>query len=106
MRTGDTRHDETVTDIESFLLPYGQAAMTGLHSWGVADGFSVTATAPRRADRPPRRRHRCLRAVIVLYRGLAVTDPGIDPSDVANIPTVPVEAAGVTLPTDRPARGT
>ena len=39
VRTGDTRRDETVTDIEDFLLPYGQAVTAGLHLWGIADGL-------------------------------------------------------------------
>ena len=101
VRTGDTRHDETVTDMESFLLPYGQAAMTGLHSWGVADGFSVTATAGHAGltVSPGIAIDASGQLIVLLAGGLAVTDPGIDPSDVANIPTVPVDTAGLALPT-------
>ena len=98
VHTGDTRHDETVTDIESFLLPYGQAAMTGLHSWGVADGFSVTATAGHAGltVSPGVAIDASGQLIVLIAGGLAVTDPGIDPSDVANIPTVPVDTRRVT----------
>src|SRR6476620_2143892 len=101
VRTGDTRHDETVTDIESFLLPYGQAAMTGLHSWGVADGFSVTATAGHAGltVSPGVAIDASGQLIVLIAGGLAETDPGIDPSDVANIPTVPVDTTGLALPT-------
>src|ERR1700757_4184984 len=44
VRARDTRCVESVTDVESFLLPYGQAAGTGLHLWGIADGLSITGS--------------------------------------------------------------
>lgn len=101
VRTGDTRHDETVTDIESFLLPHSQAAIAGLHSWGIADGLGVTATANQAGlsvslgTAVDAAGH----LIVLIAGGLAVTDPGIDPGDVANIPTVPVDTTGLSLPT-------
>lgn len=101
VRTGNTRHGETVTDIEDFLLPYSQAVIAGLHSWGVADGLSVTATANQAAlsisagtaiDASGQ-------VITLAAGGLAVTDPGIDPNDVANIATVSVDTTGLSLST-------
>ena len=45
VRSGDTDHGESVTDVENFLLPYAQVLASGLHLWGVAAGLRVEATA-------------------------------------------------------------
>ena len=101
VRIGDTRRDETVTDVEGFLLPYGQAGTVGLHLWGIAAGLSVTATA----DQPGLRVSAgsaidaAGHLIVVSGGGVAVVDPDIDPADVANIPTVAVDTTGVILPT-------
>ncbi|MCX5001200.1 hypothetical protein OHB05_00965 [Streptomyces sp. NBC_00638] len=38
---------QNYADIDSYLIPLGQARDSALHSWGVANGLRVTATAER-----------------------------------------------------------
>lgn len=101
VRLGDTRHDEAVTDIENFVLPYAQVATAALHLWGVADGLTVTAAR----DQPDLKVSAGAavdsagHVIAVLAGSVAVTDPNIDPDDITNVPTVPVDTTGVTMPT-------
>ena len=44
VRAGSTSHGESLTDVESGLLPLARSTAAALHAWGVADGLSVTAT--------------------------------------------------------------
>ena len=44
VRAGSTSHGESLTDVESGLLPLARSTASSLHSWGVADGLTVTAT--------------------------------------------------------------
>ena len=102
VRTGDTRRDETVVDIETFLLPYGQLAIASLHLWGVAHGLSVTATPqqPGLTVKSGAAVDVNGRVIVLRTDAMAVVDAGIDPADPTNIPTVPVGADGVVMPTD------
>ena len=43
--TGATGHGESLTDMENFLMPLSQSALSALRTPGVADGLTVTATA-------------------------------------------------------------
>jgi hypothetical protein len=101
VRTGDTRRDESVTDVEDFLLPYGHAGLAGLHLWGIADGLSVTATANQAGltITPGTAIDAAGHLIVLAAGGMAVVDPDIDPADVANIATVAVDSPGVSLPT-------
>ena len=101
VRIGDTRRDETVTDVEGFLLPYAQAGTVGLHLWGIAAGLSVTATAdqPGLSVAAGSAIDAAGHLIVVSGGGVAVVDPDIDPADVAHIPTVAVDTTGVILPT-------
>ena len=106
VRLGDTRHDEAVTDIENFVLPYAQVATAALHLWGVADGLTVTAAR----DQPDLKVSTGVaidsagHVIAVLAGSVAVTDPSIDPDDITNVPTVPVDTTGVTMPTGATGR--
>jgi hypothetical protein len=101
VRAGDTRRDETVTDVEGFLMPYGQAATAGLHLWGIADGLAVSARAnqPGLTVTAGAALDAAGRVIVVAGGGMAVTDPDIDPADLANIPTVAVDTTGVSVST-------
>ena len=101
VRIGDTRRDETVTDVEGFLLPYAQAGTVGLHLWGIAAGLSVTATAdqPGLSVAAGSAIDAAGHLIVVSGGGVAVVDPDIDPADVTHIPTVAVDTTGLILPT-------
>jgi hypothetical protein len=43
VRAGSTSHGESLTDVESGLLPLARSTASSLHSWGVAGGLTVTA---------------------------------------------------------------
>src|SRR6266498_1817539 len=44
VRAGATGHGESLTDVESYLLPLEQARGRGLYSFGVVAGLRVSAT--------------------------------------------------------------
>jgi hypothetical protein len=101
VRTGATGHGESLTDMESYLLPMDQARGSGLYSWGVADGLAIQATAnsPGLTITPGTALDAAGRLIVLTPGGTAITDPTIDPSQVDGVPTVPVTASGVTLAT-------
>lgn len=107
LRGGTTGHGESVTDIESGLLPLARATESSLHSWGVADGLGVFATAhsPGVTVAPGTGLDALGRLVALASGGVAVIDPTVDPGQMVNVPTVPVADAGVVLPTDTLAAG-
>jgi len=102
VRTGSTAHGESLTDVESGLLPLARWTESSLHSWGIADGLTVTATTgqPGVTVSPGAALDPLGRIVALAPGGVAVVDPAADPSQVVNIATVPVGATGVTVATD------
>jgi len=102
VRTGSTAHGESLTDVESGLLPLARWTESSLHSWGIADGLTVTATTgqPGVTVSPGAALDSLGRIVALAPGGVAVVDPAADPSQVVNIATVPVGATGVTIATD------
>ncbi|MCX5357754.1 hypothetical protein OG864_03310 [Streptomyces sp. NBC_00124] len=102
LRGGTTSHGESVTDVETGLLPLARATESSLHSWGVADGLGVTATAnsPGVTVAPGTGLDVLGRLIALASGGVAVIDPSVDPGQMVNVPTVPVADSGVVLPTD------
>ncbi|WP_239395564.1 hypothetical protein [Frankia sp. CiP3] len=102
VRTGSTTHGESLTDVENGLLPLARWTESSLHSWGVADGLTVTATMGQQGVTvsPGVALDSLGRVVALAPGGVAVIDPAADPSQVVNIATVPVGATGVTVATD------
>lgn len=101
VRTGATGHGESLTDMESYLLPLDAARGSALYSWGVASGLGVQA-----ATDPPGvtvSTGTALdgngRLILLTENGTAIIDQTVDPSQLQDVPTVVVGANGVTLPT-------
>ena len=101
VRSGSTTHGESLTDVENYLLPLSLSATSGLYAAGVADGLTVTATPQQTGVTvAPGVALDAVGHVIVLAAGgFAVIDPAANPSQVVNVPTVPVDASGVTVDT-------
>jgi hypothetical protein len=101
VRAGATGHGESLTDMESYLLPMDQARGSAMYSWGVADGLAVQATAGAAGVTiaPGTALDAAGRLIVLTPGGTAITDPTIDPTQVQGVPTVPVGTSGVTLPT-------
>ncbi|MFD8498406.1 hypothetical protein [Amycolatopsis sp. NPDC059657] len=101
VRSGATGHGESVTDVEDYLIPLDRARTAGLHGWGVAAGLRVTATAGAAGVTvtPGSAADAAGSVVVLAVGGVAVVDPGVDPDQLQNVPTVPVEAAGVAVAT-------
>ena len=101
VRAGATGHGESLTDMESYLLPMDQARGSGMYSWGVADGLAVQATAGASGltIAPGTALDVAGRLIVLTPGGTAITDPAIDPAQVQGVPTVPVDSSGVTLAT-------
>ncbi len=102
VRTGATGHGESLTDMESYLLPLEQARGATLNSWGVAGGLTVRATTGQTgvAVTTGTALDAAGRTAVLAATGTAIVDPTVDPTEIANIPTVTVPADGLTLPTD------
>jgi hypothetical protein len=101
VRAGATSHGESLTDMESYLLRHDQIGSSALHSWGVAEGLSVMGVPdPTSLTVTPGVALDSAGHLIALAAGgFAITDPTVDPSQVANVPTVPVTADGVVVAT-------
>jgi hypothetical protein len=101
VRGGSTGHGESLTDMESYLLPAAQVLASSLHTWGVADGLLVNATSGETGltISPGSALDSAGHLITVAVGGFAVTDPSVDPSQIVNVPTVPVGAGGVVLDT-------
>jgi hypothetical protein len=101
VRTGATSHGESLTDMESYLMRHGQVGASTLHAWGVADGLTVLA-APDPTSltvKPGVALDSAGRLISLAAGGFAITDPNVDPSQVANVPIVGVSADGVVVTT-------
>jgi hypothetical protein len=102
VRAGSTSHGESLTDVEGGLLTLARATAASLHTWGVADGLSVTATTGQQGVTvtPGAALDSLGRLVALASGGVAIIDPAADPSQVVNIDTVPVGDGGVVVATD------
>jgi hypothetical protein len=101
VRSGATAHGESLTDVESYLVPHSRMTGSALHSWGVGDGLTVTATAGESTVLVATgvALDSAGNLIALAEGGAAVVDPDVDPTQVVNIPTVPVTADGVALDT-------
>ncbi|MEU7873000.1 hypothetical protein [Dactylosporangium sp. NPDC049140] len=100
-RGGATAHAESLVDAESYQMPHDRMLGTNLFTFGVADGLAVTATTGQTTlqigtgvalDGNGN-------LIALAANGWAVTDPSVNPTQVVNIPIVPVDNTGVPLAT-------
>jgi hypothetical protein len=101
VRGGSTGRGESLTDMESYVLPVAQILGSSLHTWGVADGFQIDATPgqPGLTISPGCALDGVGHLITIAVEGFAITDPSVDPSQIVNVPTVPVGPDGVVLDT-------
>ena len=101
VRAGSTTHGESLTDVENFLLPLSLSATSSLYVAGVADGLTVTATPQQKGVTvgPGVALDAVGHVIVLAAGGFAVIDPAANPSQIVNVPTVPVDASGVTVDT-------
>ena len=101
VRAGSTTHGESLTDVENFLLPLSLSATSSLYVAGVADGLTVTATPQQKGVTvgPGVALNAVGHVIVLAAGGFAVIDPAANPSQIVNVPTVPVDASGVTVDT-------
>jgi hypothetical protein len=101
VRTGATSHGESLVDVETYLMRHDRISSSALHSWGVAEGLSVTGVpSPTGLTIAPGvALDSAGRLIALADGGFAITDPAVDPTQVANVPTVPVTADGVGVTT-------
>ncbi len=100
-RTGATGHGESLIDMESYVLPHDQIGSSTLHTWGVADGLTV-AVVPDPVSltiEPGVALDGTGRLICLATGGFAIVDPTVDPTQMANVPTMPVAAGGVVVAT-------
>jgi hypothetical protein len=105
VRSGATGHGESLTDMESFLIPLDRARGSSLHSWGVADGLTVTATpgSAELAISMGTALDLAGQTIALVNGGFAIVDPNADPNQQQNIATVPVTSSGVAMAVSGPA---
>ncbi|MET7900727.1 hypothetical protein ABZS86_04350 [Streptomyces sp. NPDC005355] len=87
--------------MESYLLPIEQVRSTSLHSWGVADGLRVSATSgqPGLTVSVGAALDAAGHLIALVDGSFAITDPDVPPTQLENVPTVPVSAQGLVLST-------
>ncbi|WP_406102684.1 hypothetical protein OG698_09890 [Streptomyces sp. NBC_01003] len=107
-RSGGTVRAETQVDTEDYYRRLDEARGSSLHTWGVCGGLEVSATPgqPAVTVQPGTALDSVGRTTILAADGFAVVDPGVDPEEVLNIPTVDVGADGLRLDTAGVAEGT
>jgi len=103
-RSGPTAHGESLTDFDNYLLPQAQNHAAHLYTWGVADGFSVSAV-PHQSGltiTPGVALDAAGHLIALAAHGFAIVDPTVDPDprQVQHIPTVPVGLDGLVFSTD------
>ncbi|GAA4842649.1 hypothetical protein GCM10025787_24960 [Saccharopolyspora rosea] len=101
VRGGPTGHGESLTDMESYLLPLDQIRDSSLHGWGVARGLAVSAAPGATSVQVSTGTavDASGRVIALAEGGLAVVDPDVDPHQPQNVPTVPVGADGLAIST-------
>ncbi|MCQ9179557.1 hypothetical protein KMT30_11055 [Streptomyces sp. IBSBF 2953] len=100
-RSGGTVRAETLMDTEDYDRRLDDARGASLHTWGVADGLEVGATAgqPGVTVGPGTALDAAGRTSVLEAGGFAIVDPGVDPEQPVNIPTVVIGADGLPLNT-------
>lgn len=100
-RSGGTVRAETLMDTEDYDRRLDDARGASLHTWGVADGLEVSATAgqPGVTVGPGTALDAAGRTSVLEAGGFAIVDPGVDPEQPVNIPTVVIGADGLPLNT-------
>src|SRR6266568_5323416 len=100
-RTGSTAHGESLTDMESYLLPAAQTLASSLHGAGVAEGLTVSAVSGQAGltVAPGVALDAFGRLIALAAGGAAVVDPNAG-SQVQGVATVPVTQSGVVFATD------
>jgi hypothetical protein len=103
-RTGSTAHGESITDMESYLMPAAQTLTSSLYSGGVADGLTVSAVSGQAGVTvaPGVALDRAGHLIALAAAGVAVVDPGAA-NQVQGVATVPVTQDGVVFATAGPA---
>jgi hypothetical protein len=101
VRTGATGHGESLTDMETYLLPMDRAREVALHLSGVAEGLAVRATVGQAGVTisPGTALDADGRLIVLPAGGTAIVDPNVDPDQIQDVPTVLVGADGITLDT-------
>jgi Chaperone of endosialidase len=101
VRTGDTAHGESLTDIESYLLPLAQMQASGFYTWGVVEGLTVSAVTGQAGltISPGVALDRAGHLIALADGGSAVVDPVPDLTQTQNVAVVLVTSGGVTLST-------
>jgi hypothetical protein len=101
VRTGDTAHGESLTDVESYLLPLAQMQASGFYTWGVLDGLTVGAVTGQAGltISPGLALDQTGHIIALADGGSAVLDPAPDLTQTQNITVVLVPGTGVTLST-------
>jgi len=100
-RTGATSRAESRVDVENHLLPAESARNAALYTWGVAEGFEVSAAVGSTGINvaPGTALDTDGHLIVLGIGGTAIVDPTVPPTGVQNIPTVPVTPTGVALDT-------
>jgi hypothetical protein len=101
VRTGPTGHGESLTDVESYLLPLDRARGQAFLGWGVAEGLELRCSvgSPGLTVRPGTAVDASGRLIVLSAGGMGVIDQQVDPAAVLDVPMVPVTDDGVVLPT-------
>jgi hypothetical protein len=103
-RTGPTAHGESITDMESYLMPVAQTLTSSLYHDGVADGLTVSAVSGQAGVTiaPGVALDAAGRVIALAAGGVAVVDPNA-PNQVQGVATVPVPQGGLAFATSGPA---
>ncbi len=99
VRGGSTGHGESLTDMESFLMPMERARTKASFSAGVLEGLVLSAATGD--DSISLSLGTALDSVgnlvVLADSGFAIVDQTVDPNDVENVPWVTVGPTGVTV---------
>ena len=100
-RSGMTSRAESRTDVEGYLLVADAVRNAVTYTYGVAGGLQLSATTGETAVTVATGVALDVggQMVVLAEGGLAIVDPFVGPTGVQNIPTVQVEASGVTFDT-------
>lgn len=101
IRGGATGHGESLTDLESYLMPLESARNRALFDSGVLEGLAVGVAAPTATDllvSTGTALDGQGRLILLPEGGYAVTDPTVSATDVQNVPLSTAGAGGVTVP--------
>jgi Chaperone of endosialidase len=103
-RTGSTAHGESITDMESYLMPAAQVLTSSLYRGGVADGLTVSAVSGQAGVTitPGVALDTAGHVIALAANGVAVVDPDAA-NQVQGVATVPVTQNGVVFATGGPA---